>query len=124
MKNESTIGLSDRELSQLWDVSEEYGSRIGFKVSDPAVWFGVHVKNHLRALCGGAAASNRESQTRQWKKLQTQFNKLRQYSMQAFKSYSGRKPTADDLLQELSRFVTVPEFASKAIRRGVERLSG
>jgi hypothetical protein len=43
-------------------------------------------------------------------------------TLQAFESYLGWKPTANDILKEVSRYVTVPPYIAEAIRRDMERL--
>jgi hypothetical protein len=89
----SSIGLSEQQAGQSVQLWNEYQSRIGFNVSDPAVWFGNHLSNCLSALCLDAPVENHRLKTR--RSIQ-----LRRDSMLAFESYLGRTPTVDDLVKE------------------------
>jgi hypothetical protein len=115
-RNPGTIGLSDEQSRQLMQLRNDYQSRIGYNLADPAIWFGNHVSNYLVALCLDAAIDNHKLKTRR-------STQLRRDSILAFESYLERTPVADDLIEELGRFVTVPEFAAEAIRRDVQHLS-
>jgi hypothetical protein len=111
----ASIGLSDDQARELMQLRFSYQDRIGYNLSDPAVWFGNHLSNYLSALYLEATAENHHHTMRR-------VPKLRRSTLAAFASYLKRPPTADDLIAELGRFVTVPEFAAEAIRLDVQRL--
>jgi hypothetical protein len=104
----TSIGLYEQQAGQLVQLRVENASRIG-------TWFGNHLGNYLRSLCLDAASENHAIGVRR-------STRLRQETMLAFENYFGRTPTPDDLIDELSRFVTVPHFVSAAIRRDMAGL--
>ena len=115
MSSEPGIGLTSEQATQLMKIRSEYKSKIGNSVSDPNVWFGNQIRNYLSALCVGAQGGKL--------RFGGPSAELRKAALLAFKSHLGRQAKAEDLIIELSRFVTVPEFLTEAIRRDMLLLS-
>jgi len=112
MSNKPGIGLTAQQAKQLMTIQGEYRSKIGRDFSDPAAWFSQHVSNYLSAVSVEAELENSGHGTGRRRAA-----KLRRDSLIALKSRLGRQATAEDLTNELSRFVMVPEFLVEAIRR-------
>jgi hypothetical protein len=113
------VGLSEAQTSELLQLKDHYQLSMTRSTSDPAVWFGNNMSGYLGLLAIGAACENQG-----YKRIAERSTKLRRDSMRAFESYLRRRPSPDDLLQELSKVAAVPLFIAEAIRRDVERLVG
>jgi hypothetical protein len=109
--------LSDAQTSELLRLQDQYQFNIIRNFSAPAARFGNNMSGYLGLLAIGAACENQG-----YKRIAERSTKLRQDSLRAFATYLRRRPSPDDLLQELSRVATVPPFIAEAIRRDVERL--
>jgi hypothetical protein len=116
MNSESTgIGLSADQARELHAFRNQYQTSIAQNLSGQALQFGNQLGNYLSALAIHAVIGDDAPQT-------ANVIHLRRLALRAFHGYLRRKPTAEDLLQELTRVVAVPTYIADAIRRDVERL--
>lgn len=114
--------MTDLQVRELMKLSDFYSLIIGHDVSIPSIWFGNHVGSYLRMVGYASEVKRIKRPSRRFASLAEGFDKERRLSLRAFKSYLRRDATADDIIQELSRLVAVPEFISNAIRQDFDDL--
>lgn len=114
-RDPTVFSLTDNQINELLELREQYQLSIGYDISDPVVWFRNHLSGYLSTLALAATVENHKLRFRN-------LSPLRIDSMRAFESYLGRQPTAEDLIQELSLFTTVPDYLAEAINRDVAQL--
>ena len=78
-------------------------------LSNPDVWFGVHLREYLKLLHGAQAVPGSGG----WGRRAASKRRDR---LQAFRTYLGREATAEDVLDELTKIAEVPPFVEEAIR--------
>jgi hypothetical protein len=115
--NDERTGLTDQQVSELRKLEEEYRAKADLPL-DKLVGC---VSCYLGYLAVSGAAEN-APETPALEKTCKKSNRERGEMVRIFGSLLGRTPTPDDLIQELSRFATVPPALANAIRRDVERL--
>lgn len=113
-----TIGLSIDQTRELEQLQQEHRSKIGHNFSDPADRFRGVLSLYLSLLCVDAYVETGTTKISNPKAVTTERRQL----LRSLRRQFGRKPTADDLVGELSRFVTVPDFVGEAIQRDIRRL--
>lgn len=124
MSNGSNIiKLSETQRHELEEMRKQYQATIGFDVSDPAVWFGTHLSSYITGLLLDLESEHVGSKTGTTR-IQKQAAKIRRDTLIAFQNYFGRKPLAEDIIQELARVLTVPDYIAEAIRQDFQRLQG
>jgi hypothetical protein len=115
----ATVGLSEAQTSDLLQLKDHYQFSVARNSSGPEAGIGHSMSGYLGLLAIGAACENQG-----YKRIAERSAKLRRDSIRAFEVCLRRRPSPDDLLQELSKVTTVPLFIAEAIRRDVERLTG
>lgn len=111
----SAIQFTDEQIRQLIKLKNAYQARLGHNVADLQVWFGTHLTIYLSALALEAEGKSHGLKIRP-------STTHRRASVRAFATYLGRKPSGDDIIEELSRIVAVPDFIADVIRRDVQQL--
>src|SRR4051812_35094080 len=117
MSDPANTGLSLAQADEVMRLRQEYQSRVGHRVSDPDVWYRNHLALYLGLLALDAASEGHGPVTRR-------AAGMRRDSAHAFASYLEHQATAEDLISELSREITVPDFLAEAIRRDIPGFSG
>ena len=122
MRLPQEIGLTDEQQRELSRLSSGYHKKFRnaseTKDHENRRFSGVVALVHIyiESLCLDARVENSRSRTKQ-------SHGLRRKILADLKKMLGRRFTAADIVGELSRFAVVPEFATAAIQRDVQRLS-
>ena len=112
MKDCNSTGLTMDQADELGDLIEQYGEAIGpLKTLPPT--FGDCVLMYLRTLWLHAEM---ERFPKRFGRSMAKLRKERAPWLRRMANDLRRQPSADDLLQQLGRFVAVPEFVARAIR--------
>jgi hypothetical protein len=104
-KHPKEIGLSDDHVTQLEVFIDTYSSKMG-----------IALRTYLECLAINAAAEKSRYNIKKG-------SRLRSRAIMAFENQVGRKPSAEDLIQELSAVTSIPAYIAEAIRRDMARLA-